>query len=63
MKEYVFVILFYFDDELYGVVGLIVLNRKKDIFVMYVCVILGEMGRNMGDLFFVNWEILLLLRK
>jgi N-acetylglucosamine malate deacetylase 2 len=63
MELHVLVIFPHPDDEAFGVSGTIALHTKEGTPVTYICLTLGEMGRNMGRPFFANRETLPQLRK
>ncbi|WP_027415656.1 bacillithiol biosynthesis deacetylase BshB2 [Aneurinibacillus terranovensis] len=63
MKEHLLVIFPHPDDEALGCSGTIASYTSRGIPVTYVCLTLGEMGRNMGNPFFANRETLPAIRK
>jgi bacillithiol biosynthesis deacetylase BshB2 len=63
MERHVLVVFPHPDDEAFGVSGTIALHTKAGTPVTYVCLTLGEMGRNMGNPFFANRETLPNIRK
>lgn len=63
MKEHVLVIFPHPDDEAFSVSGTIASYREKGVPVTYICLTLGEMGRNFGKPAFANRETLPELRK
>lgn len=63
MSEHLLVIFPHPDDESFGTAGTIVQYRENGIPVTYVCVTLGEMGRNMGRPLVANRETLPEYRK
>ncbi|AOM81491.1 bacillithiol biosynthesis deacetylase BshB2 [Salisediminibacterium beveridgei] len=46
------------DDEAFGVAGTILAHKAQGNDVTYICLTLGEMGRNMGNPVFANRETL-----
>lgn len=62
-ERHVLVVFPHPDDEAFGVSGTIALHTKEGTPVTYICLTLGEMGRNMGRPFFANRETLPSLRK
>lgn len=63
MESRVLVILPHPDDEAFGASGTISLHTEKGTPVTYVCLTLGEMGRNMGNPPIATRESLPLIRK
>lgn len=63
MERHVLVVFPHPDDEAFGVSGTIALHTQDGTPVTYICLTLGEMGRNMGRPFFANRETLPKLRK
>ncbi|KSU80939.1 MULTISPECIES: bacillithiol biosynthesis deacetylase BshB2 [Fictibacillus] len=61
--EHVLVVFPHPDDEAFGVSGTIAMNTEKGVPVTYVCLTLGEMGRNMGNPPFATRESLPKIRK
>ncbi|WLD93258.1 bacillithiol biosynthesis deacetylase BshB2 [Alkalihalobacillus sp. AL-G] len=61
--EHVLVVFPHPDDEAFGVSGSIAGFIKNGTPVTYMCLTLGEMGRNMGNPPFANRETLPLIRK
>lgn len=51
------------DDEAFSSAGTIIQHRQKGLPVTYVCLTLGEMGRNMGSPIFTTREELPKIRK
>lgn len=62
-EKHVLVVFPHPDDESFGPGGTIASYTQKGIPVTYVCLTLGEMGRNMGKPHFANRETLPFLRK
>lgn len=62
-ERHVLVIFPHPDDETFGVAGTIAAHVQNGTPVTYVCLTLGEMGRNMGDPPFANRETLPLIRR
>ncbi|OIJ13443.1 bacillithiol biosynthesis deacetylase BshB2 [Anaerobacillus alkalilacustris] len=62
-EKHVLVVFPHPDDEAFGPGGTIAQYTQADIPVTYVCLTLGEMGRNMGKPHFANRETLPSLRK
>jgi len=63
MEQHVLVILPHPDDEAFGVAGTILSHTHAGTPVSYVCLTLGEMGRNMGRPLIANRETLPNIRK
>ncbi|MCF6410813.1 bacillithiol biosynthesis deacetylase BshB2 [Pseudalkalibacillus salsuginis] len=63
MEKQVLVVFPHPDDEAFGVSGSIALHIENGIPVTYMCLTLGEMGRNMGNPPFANRESLPEVRK
>ncbi|WP_280771077.1 bacillithiol biosynthesis deacetylase BshB2 [Salipaludibacillus daqingensis] len=63
MEQHVLVILPHPDDEAFGVAGTILSHTQAGTPVSYVCLTLGEMGRNMGRPLIANRETLPDIRK
>ncbi|RKL68441.1 bacillithiol biosynthesis deacetylase BshB2 [Salipaludibacillus neizhouensis] len=63
MENHVLVIFPHPDDEAFGVAGTIISHTKAGTPVTYVCLTLGEMGRNMGRPLIANRETLPEIRK
>jgi len=63
MEQHVLVILPHPDDEAFGVAGTILSHTDAGTPVTYVCLTLGEMGRNMGRPLIANRETLPNIRK
>jgi bacillithiol biosynthesis deacetylase BshB2 len=63
MEQHVLVILPHPDDEAFGVAGTILSHTQAGTPVTYVCLTLGEMGRNMGRPLIANRETLPSIRK
>jgi bacillithiol biosynthesis deacetylase BshB2 len=61
--EHVLVVFPHPDDEAFGVSGSIASFIEQGTPVTYMCLTLGEMGRNMGNPPFANRETLPLIRK
>ncbi|MBY6038128.1 bacillithiol biosynthesis deacetylase BshB2 [Fictibacillus nanhaiensis] len=62
MNNHLLVIFPHPDDEAFGVSGTIAQHTKKGLPVTYVCLTLGQMGRNMGNPPFATRESLPLIR-
>ncbi|WP_374721612.1 bacillithiol biosynthesis deacetylase BshB2 [Peribacillus tepidiphilus] len=62
-ERHVLVIFPHPDDEAFGVSGTIATHTKNGTPVTYVCLTLGEMGRNLGNPPFATRESLPLIRK
>ncbi|TMW72518.1 bacillithiol biosynthesis deacetylase BshB2 [Alteribacter natronophilus] len=58
MEDHVLVIFPHPDDEAFGVAGTILSHTQSGTPVTYVCLTLGEMGRNMGRPLIANRETL-----
>jgi N-acetylglucosamine malate deacetylase 2 len=63
MNDHLLVIFPHPDDEAFGVSGTIAQHTKKGLPVTYICLTLGQMGRNMGNPPFATRETLPLIRK
>ncbi len=63
MEKQVLVVFPHPDDEAFGVSGSIALHIENGTPVTYMCLTLGEMGRNMGNPPFANRESLPEVRK
>ncbi|MCE7791361.1 bacillithiol biosynthesis deacetylase BshB2 [Salipaludibacillus sp. CUR1] len=63
MENHVLVIFPHPDDEAFGVAGTILSHTRAGTPVTYVCLTLGEMGRNMGRPIIANRETLPEIRK
>ncbi len=63
MSEHVLVVFPHPDDEAFSSSGTIASYTRRGVPVTYVCLTLGEMGRNMGSPVFANRETLPLIRK
>ncbi|WP_261131250.1 bacillithiol biosynthesis deacetylase BshB2 [Bacillus sp. Marseille-Q3570] len=63
MEKQVLVIFPHPDDEAFGVSGSIAMHIENGTPVTYMCLTLGEMGRNMGNPPFANRESLCEFRK
>ncbi|MDQ0257424.1 bacillithiol biosynthesis deacetylase BshB2 [Evansella vedderi] len=63
MKQHVLVVFPHPDDEAFGVAGTIMAHTDAGVPVTYVCLTLGEMGRNMGRPLIANRETLPEIRK
>lgn len=63
MLEHLLVIFPHPDDEAFTCTGTILKNVEQGIPVTYICLTLGEMGRNMGNPIFANRETLPSIRK
>ncbi|SES35841.1 bacillithiol biosynthesis deacetylase BshB2 [Salisediminibacterium halotolerans] len=63
MNEQVLVVFPHPDDEAFGVAGTILAHTQEGIPVTYVCLTLGDMGRNLGSPPFANRETLSDIRK
>ncbi|MBU9724281.1 MULTISPECIES: bacillithiol biosynthesis deacetylase BshB2 [Bacillaceae] len=63
MERHVLVVFPHPDDEAFGVAGTILSHTKAGTPVTYVCLTLGEMGRNMGRPLIANRETLPKIRK
>ncbi|UTR12275.1 bacillithiol biosynthesis deacetylase BshB2 [Evansella sp. LMS18] len=63
MERHVLVIFPHPDDEAFGVAGTIISHTDAGTPVTYVCLTLGEMGRNMGKPIIANRETLPEIRK
>jgi bacillithiol biosynthesis deacetylase BshB2 len=63
MKDHLLVIFPHPDDEAFGVSGTIAQHTKKGLPVTYICLTLGQMGRNMGNPPFATRESLPLIRE
>lgn len=63
MADKILVIFPHPDDEAFGVSGTIASHIDKGDQVTYICLTLGEMGRNMGNPLFTNREELPHIRK
>jgi N-acetylglucosamine malate deacetylase 2 len=62
MNDHLLVIFPHPDDEAFGAAGTIAHHTKKGLPVTYICLTLGQMGRNMGNPPFANRETLPLIR-
>lgn len=63
LEQHVLVIFPHPDDEAFGVAGTILSHTQAGTPVTYVCLTLGEMGRNMGRPLIANRETLPAIRK
>ncbi len=63
MDDHLLVIFPHPDDEAFGVSGTIAQHTKKGLPVTYICLTLGQMGRNMGNPPFATRESLSLIRQ
>lgn len=63
MSEHVLVIFPHPDDEAFSCTGTVLSYTQRGIPVTYICLTLGEMGRNMGNPNFANRETLPSIRK
>jgi N-acetylglucosamine malate deacetylase 2 len=63
MLEHLLVVFPHPDDEAFTCTGTILNHVEQGIPVTYICLTLGEMGRNMGNPIFANRETLPLIRK
>lgn len=63
MDDHLLVIFPHPDDEAFGVSGTIAQHTKKGLPVTYICLTLGQMGRNMGNPPFATRESLPLIRQ
>ncbi|WP_209123465.1 bacillithiol biosynthesis deacetylase BshB2 [Alkalihalobacillus sp. BA299] len=63
MEDHLLVILPHPDDESFGVAGTMLNYKEKGGKVTYVCMTMGDMGRNMGNPPIANRESLPLIRK
>lgn len=63
MAEHVLVIFPHPDDEAFSCTGTVLSYSQRGIPVTYICLTLGEMGRNMGNPNFANRETLPSIRK
>jgi N-acetylglucosamine malate deacetylase 2 len=63
MKEHLLIVFPHPDDEAFTCSGITASYTSRGLPVTYVCMTLGEMGRNMGKPFFANRETLPLIRK
>src|SRR5690554_6911135 len=63
MERHVLVVFPHPDDEAFGVAGTILSHTKTSTPVTYICLTLGEMGRNMGRPLIANRETLPHIRK
>lgn len=63
MSEHVLVIFPHPDDEAFSVTGTVLSYTQRGVPVTYICLTLGEMGRNMGNPNFANRETLPSIRK
>lgn len=63
MERHILVILPHPDDESFGFAGTILKHKKQGACVTYLCLTLGEMGRNMGNPPFANRETVPNIRK
>jgi N-acetylglucosamine malate deacetylase 2 len=63
MAENLLVIFPHPDDEAFSCSGTILSHTERAVPVTYICLTLGEMGRNMGNPLFANRESLPLIRK
>lgn len=48
-NQHLLVVLPHPDDEAFGVAGTILSHKEAGHDVTYICLTLGEMGRNMGN--------------
>lgn len=63
MDERILVVLPHPDDESFGFAGSILKYKQAGAHVTYICMTLGEMGRNMGNPPFANRETIREIRK
>ncbi|GAB7387082.1 bacillithiol biosynthesis deacetylase BshB2 [Bacillaceae bacterium] len=63
MERHVLVVFPHPDDESFGVSGTIAMYASRGTPVTYVCLTLGEMGRNLGNPPFANRETLPAIRR
>ncbi|MGO4889213.1 bacillithiol biosynthesis deacetylase BshB2 [Anaerobacillus sp. MEB173] len=63
MEKHILVIFPHPDDEAFGVSGTMALHIESGIPVTYVCLTLGEMGRNMGNPPVANRRTLPMIRE
>ena len=63
MERHILVILPHPDDESFGFAGTILKHKEQRTRVTYLCLTLGEMGRNMGNPPFSNRETIPEIRK
>jgi N-acetylglucosamine malate deacetylase 2 len=63
LDDHLLVIFPHPDDEAFGVSGTIAQHTKKGLPVTYICLTLGQMGRNMGNPPFATRESLPLIRQ
>lgn len=63
MSEHVLVIYPHPDDEAFSCSGTLMGYIEKGVPVTYICLTLGEMGRNMGKTIFANRETLPVIRE
>ncbi|ADU32378.1 bacillithiol biosynthesis deacetylase BshB2 [Evansella cellulosilytica] len=63
MERHVLVVFPHPDDEAFGVAGTILSHTEAGTPVTYICLTLGEMGRNMGRPLIANRETLPEIRK
>ncbi|MCD8509442.1 MAG: bacillithiol biosynthesis deacetylase BshB2 [Bacillus sp. (in: Bacteria)] len=63
MERHVLVVFPHPDDEAFGVAGTILSHTEAGTPVTYICLTLGEMGRNMGRPLIANRETLPVVRK
>ncbi len=63
LEQHVLVVFPHPDDEAFGVAGTILSHTQAGTPVTYVCLTLGEMGRNMGRPIIANRETLPSIRK
>lgn len=62
-ERHILVVFPHPDDETFAAGGTIAMHAKNGSPITYVCLTLGEMGRNMGSPVFANRETLPLIRK
>ncbi|ADI00725.1 bacillithiol biosynthesis deacetylase BshB2 [Salisediminibacterium selenitireducens] len=62
-NQHLLVVLPHPDDEAFGVAGTILSHKEAGHDVTYICLTLGEMGRNMGNPLIANRESLFEVRK
>jgi N-acetylglucosamine malate deacetylase 2 len=63
MEKPILVVYPHPDDEAFGTAGTIILHAKKGTPVIYACLTLGEMGRNLGNPPIANRETLPQIRQ
>ncbi|RKD25078.1 bacillithiol biosynthesis deacetylase BshB2 [Ammoniphilus oxalaticus] len=63
MTEHLLIIFPHPDDEAFSCAGMVRSYTERGVPTTYICLTLGEMGRNMGNPIFANRETLPLIRK